>query len=50
MGRGAWWTILLGFTRVGQHLRTKPPPPSLDESTDMLSDNFQVKKNGLVLI
>ena len=33
MDRGAWWAPAHGVSRVGQDLRTKPPPPcvSLEE-------------------
>ena len=27
MGRGAWWTMVHGVTRVGHDSATKPPPP-----------------------
>ena len=27
MDRGAWWATVLGVTRVGHDLATKPPPP-----------------------
>ena len=30
MDRGAWWSPVHGFARVGHDLATKPPPPEVD--------------------
>ena len=55
MDRGAWQAIVLGVSRVGHNLATKPAPPKIgfpggSDSEDILMENKKCKYSYFIMI